>query len=277
MLQILLYYLKQYPRVPLEQTTVWYLCWFRLHSSWSRKAFPYKPCLGTDTRQNGAMHSACHRGLFNRQEAVYCLIAGICGQSQLIQEAQILSKKLFEIWSNIMDNLVSFISPPNQICISFEIHTVTQGSSWHDAIIAWWNILGCIREIWLGRYSGPLSSEVVWVWRELCFYWLFFLLRHNFLERLGTTCSSHDPSERDIFQRWVILCQIRSGPTFNMEEEVCLNITIDSLGNVKRGGRDVKVVNSNYRLENSEGPSFRFLLFCLFWCCTEKYKAVLCQ
>lgn len=175
MLQILLYYLKQYPRVPLEQTTVWYLCWFRLHSSWSRKAFPYKPCLGTDTRQNGAMHSACHRGLFNRQEAVYCLIAGICGQSQLIQEAQILSKKLFEIWSNIMDNLVSFISPPNQICISFEIHTVTQGSSWHDAIIAWWNILGCIREIWLGRYSGPLSSEVVWVWRELSLYWLFFL------------------------------------------------------------------------------------------------------
>jgi len=39
---------------------------------------------------------------------------------------------------------------------------------------------------------------------------------------------------------------------FNMEEEVCLNITIESLGNEKRGGRDVKVVNSKYRLENSE-------------------------
>lgn len=57
---------------------------------------------------------------------------------------------------------------------------------------------------------------------------------------------------RNVFQRQVILCHIRSGPMFNMEEEVCLNITIESLGNEKRGGRDVKVVNSKYRLENSE-------------------------
>lgn len=64
---------------------------------------------------------------------------------------------------------------------------------------------------------------------------------------------------------------------FNMGEEVCLNITIDSLGNEKRGGRDVKVVNSKYRSENSERSSFRFLLFCLFWCCVEKYRGVLCQ
>lgn len=63
---------------------------------------------------------------------------------------------------------------------------------------------------------------------------VLFLLRHNFLERVGTTCSSRDPSEGDVFQRQVILCQIRSGPIFNVEEEVCLNITIDSLGNETR-------------------------------------------
>lgn len=63
---------------------------------------------------------------------------------------------------------------------------------------------------------------------------VLFLLRYNFLERLGTTCSSHDSSEGDVFQRQVILCQIRSGPMFNIEEEACLNITIDSLGNGKK-------------------------------------------
>lgn len=68
---------------------------------------------------------------------------------------------------------------------------------------------------------------------------VLFLLRHNFLERLGTTCSSHDPSEEDVFQRQVILCQIRSGPTFNIEEEVCLNITIDSLGNEKKEEEEI--------------------------------------
>lgn len=49
---------------------------------------------------------------------------------------------------------------------------------------------------------------------------VLFLLRHNFLERLGTTCSSHDPSGGGVFQRQVILCQIRSGPMFSIEEEV---------------------------------------------------------
>lgn len=56
-----------------------------------------------------------------------------------------------------------------------------------------------------------------------------FPLRHNFLERLGTTCNSHDPSEGDVFQR-----QIRCGPIFNTEEEVYLNITFNLLGNLKK-------------------------------------------
>lgn len=66
---------------------------------------------------------------------------------------------------------------------------------------------------------------------------VLFLLRHSFLERLGTTCSSHDPSEGDAFQTQVILCQIKSGPMFNIQEEVCSNITIDSFGNEKKKKR----------------------------------------
>lgn len=49
---------------------------------------------------------------------------------------------------------------------------------------------------------------------------VLFLLRHNFLERLGTACGSHDLSGGGVFQRQVILCQIRSGPMFSIEEEV---------------------------------------------------------
>lgn len=58
---------------------------------------------------------------------------------------------------------------------------------------------------------------------------VLFLLRHNFLERLGTTCNSHDSSDGDVIQR-----QIRCGPIFNTEEEVCLNITFNLLGNEKK-------------------------------------------
>lgn len=57
---------------------------------------------------------------------------------------------------------------------------------------------------------------------------VLFLLRHNFLERLGTTCNSQDSSEGDVVQR-----QIRCGPIFNTEEEVCLNITFNLLGSEK--------------------------------------------
>lgn len=119
----------------------------------------------------------------------------------------------------------------------------------------------CYRD--LSRQSLVILSFVSM--KSSSFLLVLFLRRHNFLERLGKTCNSHDPSEGDVFQRQVILCQIRSGPMFNIEEEACLNITIDLLGNEKKkGGRDTKVVSSKCRSENSEDPHLDFSWFVCF-------------
>lgn len=65
MFQLLPCYLKQYPGVPLNKQQ--YPTSVDLGSI-HLEAGRHFPANFADTRQNGAVHCACHIGLFNRQE-----------------------------------------------------------------------------------------------------------------------------------------------------------------------------------------------------------------
>lgn len=161
------------------------------------------------------------------------LTAESCGQSQIICKVQILS----ENWKlkQLNGEVGRFCqSPWTDLNV---LQNVSVGFQWK--FLAWCgNHL--VKHFGMG-YRDPgrqLERSLVILrgvsMKSTCLFMELLLLRPNFLERLGTTCSSHYPSEGYVFQRQIIQYWIRSQPVFNIEEEVCLRVTIYSCGNKKK-------------------------------------------